>query len=86
MDISGDQKGGSDLSQFSKMMFSIQWDCIDDEINTLYNLSDGVVDNALQASGFSNFVQRVEGDLEDQELHFEGDLLLNCQDGYFDLL
>ena len=72
--------------ELSKFIFCLQWDCVDDEINTLYSLNVEFLDNVLDSSGFGSYVQRLEGDDEDEELQYEGDLLLNTEEGYFDLL
>jgi hypothetical protein len=81
-------EGGSGAmeGELSRFIFCLQWDCVDDEINSLYSLNVEFLDNVLDSSGFGSYVQRLEGDDEDEELQYEGDLLLNTEEGYFDLL
>lgn len=69
-------------TMFSKVTFVVQFDCLDGEINNLYNLDvPSMIDEVLDSTPIGKRIQRLSG--EDRDWSVEGDISLRDADDYF---
>jgi hypothetical protein len=67
---------------FSRVTFVVQFDCLDDEINNLYNLDvPSMIDEVLDSTPIGKRIQR--SSREDADSSVEGDISLRDADDYF---
>ena len=67
---------------FSRVTFVVQFDCLDDEINNLYNLEVPLmIDEVLDSTPIGKSIQR--SSREDADSSVEGDISLRDADDYF---